>query len=814
MTLLNENFTKELQRMSKLAGISQDSINESTFTNINSKKINPEQPLKENEEDLLGDIGDLLGDEESSLLSQGKAEGTLSKDLKAAMVLNNISQYDALNLSISGEYKPKTSGAKPEAEGGTQGTIFTKSPEQKLPGASRELNRLTQYGLTPNIIADLRKAGMSQVDIDAAIEADKNTRKRNVVAWGQKGGDKQTAKWQPKAKNASIISYETIEKDGKKLFRISKVGKEQLEFLQRMLSDRPLPKNGNEDIDIEQELLNPEWPYKNLVITNAEFIIRDFFNKAVIAIIANTLKRNVKSPQDSQFNIFVEKGVDHAIDKTKAKEYNQESYTNYGAWFIQIVKHKVIDQLKGITSFTLDRKELAQRLFAQTTPLVIDSKLNPEDALPGNYTVTTSTYSFKEGDSKKPYFRYVFNDPMDASGFFGAKAEGNKKSPLNYRFLRNPSEFYTSTPKEKPEDLTKTTYEPGEGSSSEQASYEGIPAMLFLKRAKNDVDKVLNQIVDTILTSESETGEQVKISRLDELNSQDPQINKNPIKYTDFNITKSGIYTVIRKEATGKKDKNQNDTFLYTILDNDGREIKLSNRYAIPVESLSDTKYRGNLRKDRKAPLEIMRLLLQYGQLVPKYSKTVYFPSSKNVGKFSKKNVGSNIVKYKTGGMAIPFKNNGERYNNLKEAPITWTWDSTGEGIGNTEDIINKLSKIALEKNIELPSNLFNNETKQPLFKTKGIPNKEELVQETRRYINGVRTALRKFFGVGNEVKSWKEITIKNKDLLNTLLQNYKHSQSIDSEPNIADLQNTQLAENHIRKVIRELMTERFKNKN
>jgi len=57
MTLLNENLLHELQRMSKLAGVSQNTINESDSTIINSKKTEPKKLLKEDDDDIFGDNG-------------------------------------------------------------------------------------------------------------------------------------------------------------------------------------------------------------------------------------------------------------------------------------------------------------------------------------------------------------------------------------------------------------------------------------------------------------------------------------------------------------------------------------------------------------------------------------------------------------------------------------------------------------------------------------------------------------------------------------------------------------------------------------
>lgn len=787
--------------MSKLAGVSQNTINESDSTIINSKKTEPKKLLKEDDDDIFGDIGDLMGDEGRALEIKGKSEGVLTKDMKASMVLNNINQYEAANLKLSGEYKPKTLGARPEEEGGVEGTVIEKKPIQKLPGASREYGRLVTPIISPAEISRLKKAGMSQEEIDAIIEKDKKT-KRSAVTFGQEGGNVQSAKWQPKIKDKNIISYHTFEENGKKLVGISDLGKQQLEFLQRMLSGRPLPANGDENIDIEEILLG-NWPYKNLVIANAEHIIRDFYGKAVIPILAQTLKRK-KNPKDSQFIVFAENGINHAIDQTKEKQYSQEKYNNYGAWFIQVVKHKVIDQLRSISDYVLDRTEVERRLVAETAPLVVDSKLNPEKAIEGNYEVTISPFTFKvktkDGEIvKKPFFRYTFKDAMDAIGLFGAKEEDGKISPLSARFLKNPNEFYKSVSKDKPEDLTKAIYEPGEGSIAEKAMYEGVPVSEAMRLAKTEIDNILDEISIEMLSTDLKIGEKVRLERVNEL--LDPEKTKSPEIFQNLNSKKE--YTVTKKEATGKNDKNGNTVYIYTILDDAGKEINLSNRY---VKSTSKTsalpQELGTKYKD--ALIEALRLMLQYGRMVPKYTRTVYFRNvdgtPKIVNAYNPYTHKGGKVEKENGKIALPYKDSGliNKYQKIREVPFSYVWDTGGKLVGNTEKIIDQLSKVAFAKNIELPQNLFNPETKQALYKTaESAEEKKSLTDKTLEFINSLRLGLRKFFGFeGLENPAIK----KDRDLLNDLLKNYEMS--------------SQLSENHIRKVVRELMVERFKKTN
>lgn len=818
MTLLNENFKKELQRMSELAGLPKNSINENKSPIVNQEKIEESKELiKEGEfdadyaEDLLSTVDDTLGTEERILISQGKAQGKLTKKLKTAMVLNNLNQYEAAELALLGEYNPFTPGATP---GGTKGTLYTKTPIQKLPGGSNEYNRLTKGGLTDKQIEDLKDSGLSQAEIDAALEADKKL-KRSAVTWGKKDNDPQTARWQPKHKDSSAISSHAFDENGKKLFGISKVGKLQLEFLQRMLSERPLPKNGDEDIDIESVLLS-DWPYKNLVIANSEHIIRDFFNKGVIRIVADVLKRNKNSPKDSQFVVFVENGINHAIDQTKNKEYNQDQYDNYGAWFIQVVKNKVIDQLRGISTQLIDRRELYDRLVNQNTPLVIDSQLNPDSAINSDgYEVPVAVFEkntgkflgikpFKEltkdkdkfylninnknvevkytGTSNKkfksngilfPYYVYTFNDPMDAAPLFVAKAEGNKKSPLRPEFLSkgNKTEFYKSIAKEKPQSLTSTTYEPGEGSATEKAQYEGISAAEVTRIAKIEVDNILDEIATEMLDRRAKVGDKVKINRVEALKIAEPEVYKN--------ITKGKEYVITKTIQTNKGTKD-------VVLDDMGKEVAIPSRSVIPSDKATSSTLYSLGAKYKDFVLEIMREMLYYGKFVPKYSRTVYFPDTnsesgwRKIDRYNwKEKKGGTIKLTKNGMFALPYRtpDANDRYKSSKSIPITYVWDSSSN-LESTKNVLNQALAKSKEKGIEFPADF-----EGPLSK------------DTLNFLNSIRLGLRKFFGFeGADTPALR----KDRDLLNDLLKNFETSH---------------LAESRIRKAVRELMTERFKKK-
>jgi len=208
--------------------------------------------------------------------------------------------------------------------------------------------------------------------------------------------------------------------------------------------------------------------------------------------------------------------------------------------------------------------------------------------------------------------------------------------------------------------------------------------------------------------------------------------------------------------------------------------------------------------KYKDALIEALRLMLQYGRMVPKYTRTVYFRNvdgtPKIVNAYNPYTHKGGKVEKENGKIALPYKDSGliNKYQKIREVPFSYVWDTGGKLVGNTEKIIDQLSKVAFAKNIELPQNLFNPETKQALYKTaESAEEKKSLTDKTLEFINSLRLGLRKFFGFeGLENPAIK----KDRDLLNDLLKNYEMS--------------SQLSENHIRKVVRELMVERFKKTN
>jgi len=770
MDFLNEHFDKELQRMSKLAGIPRNSVNEGVKTDTNPNIVH--EVLNE-QDDLFGDLTDVFS-QQTNAIQKKPSTGKLSKDLKAAMVLNNVSEYQAALHGLNTKYNPKTLGAKPEELGGTAGTIIAKKPIEKFKDASKDIENM-KYS-NSNHLKDL-----TSNDFDKEIENQKKFSSA-PVSWDEKSkqfnptNQISLAKWQPTHKDESIISYEKqVDKFGHETFSLSDRGKEQLEFLQRMYSNKPLPPNGDESVDIESVLTNNDFIYKNVVTANSEKILRDFFNKAVVPIIASALKRTTAAPKDTQFERFVRAGVDHALDQTKRGKYNP-SFKNYGAWFIQVVKHKVIDQLKSQTTFRLDTAHAYDLLSNMPGPLKIDSQLNPEQAI-GNYdSVIESKNKFTKDGVEHNYFTYVYQKPENALSDLEAKAlktdTGFKKSPLKAQYLKEPGMFYKSSLEHIPANTSQQTVEP-----AYFEKFEDISANTVLKIASKEVNDILAQIAKEIVVSNAKVGDTVKLSG-----------RENALYPT---LTKGQSYEVIEKgedpTVGGGKPKKY-----YYVIDDSGKKIKVGARALTPTESV-EGKIVSKARENEQTVTELLRLLLQYGRLKPVYTKTVYLPKAD--GGWAKKNVGDAVAKDRTGKIIVPFSTDkaGSKYKDLESAPIEYVWSTEKYSDEVNDKIIDDIANMAKKKGLNLPSQYFT-ATNEPLYKQKGVP--KDTKQKTIEFINGVRNALRRYFGF---TSLNNEVIKQNRDILKKLIDNWSNSQEAIAQ-NITEVE--------IRKTIKGLLKE------
>ena len=176
---------------------------------------------------------------------------------------------------------------------------------------------------------------------------------------------KQLSSWLNK-KDYNVISYKFSQGT------LSENGKAVLEFLARLMSDSP---RGEDEKIITTSI------YKDSYKTTAEHILRSFFELAIPPIIARMTK---KKELDSELREYVMVGIDHAIDGLSRNNKYDVERNNVGAWFIQVVKNYVIDQLRKVTEYKLDVKSLDQELgtrqgYNDSGLIYIKSKLNPKE---------------------------------------------------------------------------------------------------------------------------------------------------------------------------------------------------------------------------------------------------------------------------------------------------------------------------------------------------------------------------------------------------------------------------------------------------
>lgn len=783
MTPLNENFGKQLQRMSQLAGIEQrpgtqpiseskkeaentgenstekksDNLLESAQNSTGSDKIVAENKnLIQENDDLFGDLNDIFTQQYNDL--QGRAVGKLNKDLKTAMVLNNVNQAQKVLLDINTDYSPKTAGAKadPDTMVNRQ-TIYDKKPVEKVSGAEDEFERLKSSG-------NLSTLGMPVTFHNS--ETDKPLTRKEREDLG---------KWHPLPKDESIISYHrTRDVNGYETFTLSDKGKEQLEFLQRMISVRPLRGQDPNDA-IEAKLLDKNFGLRDVVLVNSEKIIRDFFTKAVTPIVASVLKRTKAAPKDAQFDHFITVAIDHAIDATKNGRYNQAEYSNFGAWFMQVVKNKVIDQLKSITTFKVDTAHVYDMLSNMAGPLNIDSALNPKEAI-GNYDRTIeSTKTYTKNGVEHNYYTYIYNKPENAIADLDAAAvksdDSYKKSPLRAQYLREPGLFYKSFVKSNtltanknisvpsyydPEDvktnLARTTEDPVAVNPEYFENYEDIPASTVIEIANKEINNILEEIARHIVVTTADVGEQVKLS------------GRENAKYPT--LTKGKTYRVVSKGQEERPEGGGIGKKTYTVIDDTGKELNVTARALTPVGAVQG-KVISKAKENEQTVVEIMRLLLQYGRMKPVYTKTVYFP--KRDGSWIIKNVGNTVLFDKNGRILIPYaaKKTTSKYKDVESAPIDYTWTSEKYAEEVNEKLINDISKVAKEKGLSLPSQYFTADN-EPRYKLPNQP--KDTRKNTVDFINSIRNALRKYFGFTTLTDP---IIKQNRDKLKTLISNW-----------------------------------------
>lgn len=412
------------------------------------KKIKLIKEAPGDDDDVFADIESGFDKGSDDINNQGKAtQGELSPELKTAMVVNNVNEKNAILFNAYTKYSSKTLGAKINI---AAGTIFEKVPVEKLKDVEEELQAAIAHGRMP-------------------------------LTWGETEGlrskpisdSESVSKWQSSPKNRYIISHTK--------HSITPIGKEQIEFLARIISNKPDPR-----FKIEEILLTSS--YKTSVVNNAEAILRDFYYYALIPIIMHLTKRQTYHSEDLQLEEYITTGIDAALDKTKTGAYNTDA-NNYGAWLMNVVKHYIIDKLKKVTDFTLDTTNTYEMLAHAPSPFVIQSNLDPAEAQ-GNFSSTKkSRYA--------GFWDYVYDDPMNVLSDLkrpaqkGGEELGDKllKNPLQARFLRQPNLFYKSVAK----DMRGADIE--QGGEYEMNTDHILDVKTLPTEAKNEIYLILDKII-------------------------------------------------------------------------------------------------------------------------------------------------------------------------------------------------------------------------------------------------------------------------------------------------------------------------------
>ena len=470
----NNKLSEEIVRMLKLSG-AKGSILESA-----AKKL-----LKEDsDEDLSNIFGKTDEDDESQELkfSTNGQKAILPIELKVAMLAHSLSEYEATLLDIyKTSYEPKTKGATKSED---SDTLYDKRSVEKVSGAEKELNRLNQFGVNAfdhkkgNKYDDEWKKIIKSRRVPVTFLGDEIKTKEMT---GQERG--YLEKWWLK-KTYDMISYSSSG-------GLTSTGKAQLEFLARAYTGKPID-------DKEKELFNILNDNGGHFSEVAEYIIREFYTLVMIPYIMNLTKRAKYNPNDTQLKLFIENGINLALDQLKS--YYEPSRGNLGSFIITTVKNSVKNQLRSISDYRLDLTDAYEYLTNLSTPLKAYSIAKP-DEVEGDYNDVKliKQQSVDEyGKNKNALYAYIYNEPTDAINDLtkDARAHDGKPSPLAKRFIQNPTKslFYKSFAPNYDSIKSEMGYE----DLNPYENYNIFSASNMPEEAKKSVTGVLNRILVAI----------------------------------------------------------------------------------------------------------------------------------------------------------------------------------------------------------------------------------------------------------------------------------------------------------------------------
>lgn len=714
MSKISEKFEKEILRMLYLSEFNKPKKE----ILLNKSLNNGAEFLKE---DFGDDLGDIFGNEDEFLnFNTNGSKSTLTNEMKAAMLVGSLSEFQTAALKLYNDYHPRnysnyTKGTKVEDD---PNALSDKQSTKKIKGSEEDLARWKLSGPQNDELGhekgkrydkefeEFQKLWRvpitfigSEVNLDNLIAA--------VSGYIQKwGGNK---------KSFSMISWIPTKNVGKynsQIGGLTDLGKAQLEFLARAASLKPI-----DEFEAKLFKVLGEVKGESHMVQTAQDVIRQFYTLVMEPRVAELLKRPNRSTRDSQVTEWVETAINHALDQLPSKYDPKRG--NLGSFIITTVTNKVINQLRGVSDQVLDTEAIDNIIYNYNgkDPIVIQSTANPKDI------------NFESTDD-----RYV-------AGPFMVDGAGGKKTQIwNYNY-KNTTELYN--------DLINKGNKTGEISplakefltaKSKEMFYKSVP-----KARYQDVEDILNY-------KNTENPENWAIFKVEQL----PEESKNII-YGILNDIANIIITDDTNYAP-KKDRN-----IYAIDDKNDYNPDMgylggSNKLKYPA--LRDKPYKTkedlatiNQDNNKKILVNFLYELLNYGDLILVY--TVSWIIKNKEGKTTTIPPGR-PVEYNDDGTEVP--NIKGRTPENYETKFIW---STGEVGGNKTKMKGNFIGRFLEKAQKL--NL------------KSSPGTESLIEKLSNpktatsYSSAILGALQKIFNTDDRIK-------KNTDKLKALLQNYSNS--------------------------------------
>lgn len=416
-----ENLHKEIIRMLSISDFGKSKINSSKTLNT------PKRVLKE---DFIEDITDVFtSDENDKNFFTSGPKTILTIEMKAAMLAHSFNEYQAGLIGIYSNYNPYTKGSSQHEPG----NLVNHPSVEKVRGINKDFNDLKQHEKDANIHRHGRKYKDEWKEIVKTFRVPATFTDSTIDTKEMSSSERgYIEKWWNKKSYSLIAATEG---------GLTELGRAQLEFLARAYTGKP----ADEKEELLFNILKDNGGHFSEV---AENIIRDFYTLVMIPYIMNLTKRAKYNPKDFQLKLFIEKGINHALNQLPA--YYDPQKGNLGSFIITVVKNNVINQLKEISEYKLDTGYLYDYLSSLHNPITIQSILNPEEA-EGNYDEVKllKKGGVINGKNVNNIYGYVYNNPMDALQDLTKDARsGGKPSPLAKHYIAGSSKsmFYKSFP--------------------------------------------------------------------------------------------------------------------------------------------------------------------------------------------------------------------------------------------------------------------------------------------------------------------------------------------------------------------------------